>query len=173
MKILITGSKGIAYALRKAYMYDHEVNLVSRSTGHNISKIATWAVNYQDYDMFINCATSDYYQTKALEVFANIWHDDESKTIVNIGSKVIDYARTEVDKDYKYFRYRNQKTALQNANNRLANTAKCKLVMINPGPVDTDLIAHLDCAKMDPNRLAHIIKISLEIPEIRRIDLWE
>jgi hypothetical protein len=51
-------------------------------------------------------------------------------------------------------------------------TAKCSIKIINPGPIDTDMIANVNCAKIDPMDLSTRIRNWVNDPYIRRIDIW-
>ena len=41
-----------------------------------------------------------------------------------------------------------------------------------PGPIDTDMIKHLDTVKLDTGKLADKIKNIVGDPTLKRIDLW-
>jgi len=174
MKILITGKNGIAASLARVYSSDHDVILASRSNMLDIDNIKTWGHQFADVDIVFNCAYSNWSQIDVLDFFAEIWKNNKNKTIVNIGSKVTDYSRIEREIDREYFPYRLHKQTLQLASASLSENCLCRVVLINPGAVDTDLIKHLtDVQKMDPDYLAKRIQELLLIPEIRRVDLWE
>lgn len=169
MKILITGTGGIARALASEFV-GHEVVMVSRRTGHDINNIDSWAQEFISYDMFINCAYDQWGQITALEWFFSRWRDHSSKTIVSIGSRTIYYPRTEPITDH--WPYRIHKLALQAAHDSMVSIAQCNMKIIHLGPVDTNMISHLDCKKLPVSvAAAHIRKISQD-PLIKRVDLW-
>ena len=172
MKILITGKTGIAGALAEAFN-NHEVHIVSRSNGYDIANWQDWAWQFDGVDIFINCAYNEWHQVGLLEHFADSWKHDPDKTIVNIGSKVTDYSRSEREKDFEYFPYREHKKALQSVSQSLSDTCKCRILLINPGPVDTPMVAFLKVDKMSTDRFAKIVKMVVEVPEIRRVDAWQ
>lgn len=171
MNIVITGQKGLAKALAQSYS-DCSVTNISRSSGYDINFVSSWADKFFLADMIINCAHSEYAQIKVLECFANAWYNDSSKRIINIGSKVTDYLRSETERQNEYFAYRNQKQSLQNAFANMVDNCLCDIRLYNLGPIDTDLIAHLNIAKMPVDKVAEQIKMLNSIPHLKRVDLW-
>jgi len=169
MKILITGTRGLAKSLADEYA-NHTVTAVSKSTGHNIKNIHNWGSIYLDYDLVFNCAYHEYSQISVLEFFFDHWKNDVSKTIVSIGSKAIYGSRIENTQDY--WAYRTHKIALQSAHDNMLTTAKCDIKIFNPGPVDTEMIAHHNIPKYSTKELATVIKKLVAIPTIKRTDLW-
>lgn len=169
MKILITGTQGLAQSLGNAYI-DHSVTLVSRSGGYDINNIDQWGVKFLDHDCIINCAYNKFAQVKVLEFFFEHWGNNPLKKIISIGSRSIIYKR--LDNDLGYWDYRLHKQALQQAHDAMLLNAQCDLKIINPGPIDTEMIAHQQCVKYDPDKLAVKIKNIIEDPTIKRVDLW-
>jgi NAD(P)-dependent dehydrogenase (short-subunit alcohol dehydrogenase family) len=174
MNILITGNQGLAKALGELLSAEHSVTYVSRSTGHDITNIQQWAPNFYHYDMCVNSAYHSWNQVEVLEQFFWAWHQDSSKHIVNIGSTISDYARTETDKEHEYMNYRVHKQALQLAFGKLVKQAQCSIKLINPGAMDTNMLKHLDFPnKMQPEFVAQKIISVLFDSCIKRIDLWQ
>jgi len=171
MNIVITGQKGLAKALANAYS-NHTVTCISRSSGHDINFVNDWAHNFFSADMLINCAHSEYAQTKVLEYFVSAWQNDSTKKIINIGSKVTDYLRSESEKQNDYFSYKNQKQSLQNAFANMVDNCLCDVRLYNLGPIETDLIAHLNVPKMSPTTASEHIKLLNSLPNLKRVDLW-
>jgi hypothetical protein len=169
MKILITGTQGLARALSDAYI-DHSVTMVSRSVGYNINNVDQWGAEFLDHDCVFNCAYDKFAQVNILEFFFKHWGNDPSKKIINIGSRAISYKR--LDGESGYWGYRLHKQALQQAHDAMLLTAKCDLKMFNPGPIDTAMIAHQQCTKYNPDELAIKIKNFVADPTIKRLDLW-
>ena len=169
MKILITGQTGLASALSDVYK-DHNVYCVSRSTGHDINLIKTWGDLFLDCDVVFNCAYSDFAQLKVLEFFFEHWKDLTNKKIITIGSRAINQPPS--DPSLGYWPYRVHKQALQLAHDTMISKAKCDMKIINPGPIDTPMIAHLDVIKFNPATLAEKIKTLSEDQNIKRVDLW-
>ena len=169
MKILITGTKGLARALGDAYI-DHDVTLVSRSSGFDIAKIDQWGQKFLEYDCVFNNAYDDFFQVDVLEFFYNHWKKDCCKKIITIGSCAITYKRTEAESGY--WAYRLHKQTLQQAHDAMLLDAKCDMKIVNPGPIDTDMIKHLNTIKLDPDGLAHKIKKIVSDPTLKRVDLW-
>ena len=171
MKILITGRKGLAMALANAYSLHDTVN-VSRSTGHNINNIDHWGSSFLDFDMVFNCAYDGRGQESVLEYFFNHWKDCTDKTIVTIGSKIINQPRLELDIDHRYWPYRQHKQSLQKMHDNMLASARCNMKIINPGPIDTNMILHLSVPKMSPEHLANKIYNFVDNPDLKRVDLW-
>jgi hypothetical protein len=169
MKILITGTKGLAHALGDAYI-DHEVTLVSRSGGFNIAEIGCWGQEFLEYDCVFNNAYDGFLQVGVLEFFYNHWKNNYRKKIITIGSRAITHKRTEVESGY--WPYRLHKQALQQAHDAMLLDAKCDMKIINPGPIDTDMIKHLDTVKLNPDDLADKIKNIVSDPTLKQVDLW-
>ena len=169
MKILITGNKGIASALYDLYSKEHDVTMVSRKTGHNIKEIATWGVNFLDYDLVFNNAYEEFGQIAVLEFFFNHWKNDPSKVIVNIGSRSSYYKQKH---QADYWGYRIHKQSLQLAHDSMLSEAMCNIKIINPGPVDTDMVAGNPGLKFSKEDIANRIYCYVEDPAIKRVDLW-
>lgn len=169
MKVLITGTKGLAQEL--AFVYSEcDVTAVSRSTGHDILKIDQWGVDFLDYDQVFNCAYSGIGQQLVLEYFHHHWQYNPTKSIITIGSKVITQPRA--DGTNTHWPYRIHKQTLQNIHNSMWPTAKCDLKIINPGAFDSAMVAHLDVPKLNLSSLAMRIKQYAEDPVIKQVDLW-
>ena len=169
MKILITGTRGLAHQLSVVYT-NHKVTSVSRSSGFDINNVDHWGHEFVDHDCVFNCAYDGFAQVKVLEFFYNQWKQDVNKQIVSIGSRVINFKRSENDSGY--WAYRLHKQALQQAHDSMLLDAKCDMKIINPGPVDTDMIRHLNCVKLDTTALANTIKNIAADVTIKRVDLW-
>lgn len=169
MKVLITGTKGLALALTHVYS-TQSVTMVSKSTGHNIHCIELWGQNFLDYDCVFNCAYDGFGQIKVLEYFFYHWAQDCNKIIVSIGSKVTSQPRT--GPETGYWDYRLHKQALQLAHQKMVETALCDMKLINPGPIDTAMSSSLNCSKFSPAQLAQHIGKIVQVPEIKQVDLW-
>jgi hypothetical protein len=171
MKILITGTQGLAPHIATVYGADHCV-CVSRSTGHNINFINTWGDRFLDFDMVFNCAYGDGGQLAVLEYFFHHWQSCKEKSIITIGSKVITQPRVELELDHEYWPYRHHKCSLQIMHDRMLTTAQCNMKIINPGVLDTDMARTLSAKKMSPLDLAKKIQDIVNDPTIKRVDLW-
>lgn len=169
MKILITGTQGLAKALAKAYS-THLVVAVSRTNGYDINDIEQWGHEFLNYDCVFNCAYDGFAQVSVLEFFYRHWSNDSSKKIVSIGSRCIAHKRTEnID---GYWPYKLHKAALQSAHDSMQVEAKCDLKIFNPGPIDTTMVQHLSVPKFDADQLAQTIKVYCEDASIKRLDFW-
>jgi hypothetical protein len=171
MKILITGTRGLAHALGRVYAND-TVTLISKSTGFDINAIDTWGKDFLNYDCVFNCAYDNFAQIAVLEYFYNAWNDNTAKTIVTIGSKAVSGDSSDKNLKNSYWPYRLHKQSLQQAHDAMSRSTKCNMKIINPGPIDTDMIKHLDVAKFDPYDLALKIKHWAADISIKRVDLW-
>ena len=169
MKILITGTKGLAKALGDAYA-DQLVTLVSRSTGTDINDVTQWGPNFLDYDCVFNCAYDGFAQVGVLEFFYQNWKNTFDKKIITIGSRSVTYKRSEPESGY--WAYRLHKQTLQQAHDVMLLDAKCDMKIIHPGPIDTAMLQHIDCVKLNPDMLALKIKNIVEDSTIKRVDLW-
>lgn len=170
--ILITGNRGLAAALSRA-LRDSCVSTVSRDEGYHIQDISVWGKEFLDHDIVINNAYDSWHQIAVLDYFAQHWQQDPNKSIITIGSMVTDYARTQIQKNDEYWPYREHKIALQRCFQQLVRRCHCDIKLINPGPIDTDMIADVDCVKMDADWLAEKIVHVMQQPEIKRIDIWK
>jgi len=169
-KILVTGQQGLASAIAHAFKPD-QVTTVSRSSGHDIHQWQSWIDQFLSYDVFVNNAYCAFSQTEILMHLAESWRHDPDKVIVNIGSMVIDYKRSTGD-DADFWPYRLHKQSLDLAFSRLARQCQCRVVMINPGPIDTDMVEHLDVPKMSVADVASYVVQAARDPMVRRLDLW-
>ena len=171
-KVLITGSGGLSRALAYAYS-ECNVFCTSRSQSYYLESVETWGAEFLDYDVVFNCAYSDLGQIKVLKYFSDHWKNDPTKTIVNIGSIVADYPRSEVANERDFFEYRYSKQSLQQAFSDIAKTYNCDLRLINLGPIETDMTQHIPCAKLKPISCAVTIRKAIEETKFKRIDFWE
>jgi len=170
MKILITGRRGLAAALINTLQQHHVFSTDQQN--YNIKNVKNWASEFSEFDICINCAYDSWHQVGVLEQFYAMWKDNPKKIIVNIGSTVSNYSRTELDKEYEYSPYRLHKQALELCFNKLVRVAQCDIKLVNPGPIDTDMISHLNCTKMLPAHVADRISWIINQPDIKRLDLW-
>lgn len=168
MKIIVTGTRGLAKGLQSL---PHDVICLGRE--FDISRVVEWAGSFADADCLINCAYHEFDQVAVLEAFANVWRKDKTKIIINVGSAVSDYSRSETLKDSEYWPYRIHKQALQSSFNRLTKECMCAIKLINPGAIDTDMVQHLTVPKMTVEQVSQYINQLITDPVIKRIDLWQ
>ena len=175
MKIAITGhTKGLGKALESLLGDNHQVVGFSRSNGYNLADVSKIVDNAAHCDVFINNAYHEYYQCDLLLKMFQLWKDDETKQIVSIGSTVTDYPRIERELDHMPWPYRDHKIGLQRLfRNLIKQPHKCKMLLVSPGAIDTDMIAHLPGIKMSPVAVADIIVKTLEYPLIKEITIYE
>lgn len=173
MKILITGDRGLAQGIADIVKQQgHDAVMVSRSTGHDINSVQTWAKDFSDVDICVNSAYSGFAQVAVLETFADMWRDDTERQIINIGSMVADYPRSQIELDHQYWSYRLHKQALQSAYAKIMQDRDCQIKLINFGPIDTDMMSGVDVPKMSVAQAANRVWSMIQDPAIKRQDLW-
>ena len=170
--MIVTGRTGLSAGILDEFQGDYRVEQISRRSRHNIEQVAEWAEDFAAADVLINCAYSGWAQIAVLEQFCQLWNTKD-KTIVNIGSMVSNYSRSELQRDHEYFPYRLHKQALQSAFERLVKTTECNLKLINPGMIDTPMVQHISGTKLSVRTVAQHIRTLIETPQLKRIDLWE
>jgi NAD(P)-dependent dehydrogenase (short-subunit alcohol dehydrogenase family) len=171
MNVLVTGCQGIGQAICEKWS-GHNVTCVSRSTGHDINCWSQWIADFYEFDVFVNNAQSAWHQTELLVHMANRWRDQPGRIIINIGSTVASYSKSHGD-DKEFSQYRNQKRTLQDAFHQLAQQCQCRLILINPGPTDTDLMQGVAVDKMSADSVAKYVQLAVDHPEIKRLDIWQ
>lgn len=175
MKIGITGhSRGLGQSLASVISKNHQVVGFSRTNGYNLTDVSKIVDHAAHCDVFINNAYHEYFQCDLLSKMFQLWKDDETKQIVSIGSTVTDYPRIEKELDHMPWPYRDHKIGLQRLfRNLIKQPHKCKMLLVTPGAIDTDMIAHLPGIKMNPQSVADIIVKTLECPLIKEITIYE
>ena len=151
MKVAITGhTSGLGKELHELYP---DALVFSRSNGYNIKRPEDIVVEAHECDVFINNAHCGFSQVQLLYILHNMWkHHD--KTIVCISSNSSDGT-----KDHPNM-YSTEKRALDHACEQLNNIhgAKCKVICIKPGYIDTPRVAYVtDAAKIETTELARFI----------------
>lgn len=147
----------------------------SRKTGWDIANTDNLIKELveKDYDIVINNAYLENYQSKLLEKLFLEWKN-QPKIIISIGSYIIDYPPIECDKHKEGWSYRDHKKDLAQVFRRLAKQpSTCRLGLINPGPVDTPMIKHLDTEKMHPCKVASAINLMIENPYLKEVTLYD
>ena len=171
MNVLVTGCQGIGLAICENWS-GHNVTCVSQSTGHDINCWSQWIADFYEFDVFVNNAQSAWCQTELLIHMADRWRNQPSRTIINIGSTVASYGKSHGD-DREFSQYRNQKRTLQDAFQQLVQQCQCRLILINPGPTDTDLMQGVAVDKMSVDCVAKYVQLAMDYPEIKRLDIWQ
>lgn len=170
MKIIITGTRSLSEALYNHLTKSHFVECLGKE--YDINKVNDWCILFKDVDCIINCAYSGFAQVQVLDAFAALWADDSSKYIINIGSTVSDYARTERELDSHYFPYRIHKQALQNSFNALAKDVKCNIKLLNSGPFDSKMVSHLTQNKLSLQNICNYTDLLINDLNLKRLDVW-
>jgi len=178
MKIAITGhSKGIGKACYDILEKDNEVHGFSRSNGYDITENFNAIVHaVKNCDVFINNAWHNYIQIDLLNAIFNKWKDNENKTIVNISSLS------------KYPGLSGNQTGYSATKAALSHQAfllmfktdrKCRMININPGFVDTDMISGIpgieNKNKITADECADAIVWAINQPqhiEIGELSIW-
>lgn len=162
MKIAITGhTAGIGFACQRVFGVEHSIIGLSRSNGYNICDVDQVAAAAESADVFINNAYCDYQQTYLLEEMFKRWRNQD-KIIVNVGSACTTYPRIEQHLNSAPWPYRDHKRSLETLFRQLVKEqAACKLQLVSPGPVDTQMISHLNCRKLHAMDVAVTIKNNL------------
>jgi len=180
MKIAITGhSKGIGKAIFN-YCVDkgHTCVGYSRSNGFNINDHYNLiARESKKCDVFINNAFDFGGQINMFKSIFNIWKDNSEKTIVNIGSRT-KYYPVGGTRSPDYTR---EKRALNDEVNRalLYSDKKCRIININPGYVETEMISDIpdieNKNKLTADECAKNIMWAVDQPqhiEIGELSIW-
>jgi NAD(P)-dependent dehydrogenase (short-subunit alcohol dehydrogenase family) len=172
MKIAITGhTKGIGKSIADL-LYDHEIVGLSRTTGYDIADVSKICKAASDCDVFINNAYHSKYQTEILNMMYILWKD-QNKIIINIGSTVTDYPRTEIEKDHEQWDYRDDKKSLQSLFRKLAKSnSVCRLGLVTPGSTDTDMVRHHNVPKLEPIEVATAVDLLIKNSYFKEIVLY-
>lgn len=172
MKIAITGhSRGIGLAITNQ-LTQHDIIGLSRTNGYDIANISQIIDAVRDCDVFINNAYSDYCQTELLSALYSEWQD-LNKVIINIGSAITVYPRTELALNDQPWPYRDHKISLEKEFRKLSwqgNT--CKLALVNPGATDTDMMQSHNCIKLNPIEIAKAVELVLNNVYIKEITIY-
>ena len=178
MKVAITGhSKGIGKACFDLLNKDHEAIGFSRSNGYDIVEQFNSIVRaVKKCDVFVNNAHQGYMQVELLNAVFEMWKDDPNKTIVNISSLS------------KYPGLSGNQTGYSATKAALSHQAfilmfktdrKCRMININPGYVETDMIANIPGietkSKITPEECASSIVWAINQPqhiEIGELSIW-
>ena len=160
MEIAITGNNsGIGLALEKIFPF---ADNYSRTNGYDLTEercIDRISRSAFKNDVFVNNAHCGFKQVELLYSMFNVWQDLD-KTIICIGSN-----SNEGNKDF-VSSYAVEKDALEKACDQLNNLgAKCKVILIKPGYVDTPRVAGIKAKKIDPADIAKFIHYMLISPK--------
>lgn len=150
MKIAVTGSTRLAGSLVERF----------GATPIRVDQV----VNYNDYDVFINCAHVGFKQCELLETWFKEWKYDPTKIIINISSRA---GLPNLSKGYIYGA---QKAALDHlSDNLIYNTDKeCRITTLNLGMLEDEL------PSVSYEEVGHIIDLIISLPthlEIPRLFL--
>ena len=175
MRIAITGhTQGLGLACANLYVdLGHTVVGLSRSNGYDIGNTSAIIDAIKDCDVFINNAYSNNSQTILLNKLFALWKDT-NKIIINIGSASTVYPRLEENQDNAAWPYREHKQELEKTFRVLSKTThQCRMQLISPGALDTNMIAHINCPKMATQDAARIIWRNMYDPYIKELILYE
>lgn len=151
----VTGStKGLGRALKKEFKKvgadvvgldrpDYRLNY------KNPAELDKYVKN--DFDIYINNAQYEFTQVELLYKLVEA-NKDRQCHIINIGSVSSDGDRKNIN------HYAIQKTALEKACTQLTLCdIKCKVSLIKPGRMNTDMVKDIDAPKLDPREVARAI----------------
>ena len=133
MKIAVTGcSKGLGKAVADYFTkLNHSVIALDKNRD-----LRDWSIRQNlykeinDCDVFFNIAKPDFIQTEIVYELYELWQN-QSKTIVSIGSKVVEYPHW--GDTIEMMKYHTQKKSLEHATQQLQKLNKnCKVILINP-----------------------------------------
>lgn len=173
MNIAISGhTKGIGNACCKLLEKSHQIIGLSRETGFDINDRPRVISAIKDADVFINNAYAGYSQAYLLHELLAIWQH-ERKIIINIGSSCTRYRRAEQHLDHLPWEYRDHKMALDSVFRTSINlTPVCSVHLLSPGPVDTDMVKHVNCKKLKPDAVAEAAQLMIRTPSIIELVLY-
>ena len=172
MKIAITGhSRGIGLAIANQ-LTQHDIIGLSRSNGYDLANISQIIDAVRDCDVFVNNAYYDYYQTTLLSTLYAEWQD-LNKVIINIGSAITVYPRTEIALNNQPWPYRDHKISLETEFRKLSwQGNNCKLALVNPGSTDTDMMRSHNCIKLNPIEIAKAVELVLNNLYLKEITVY-
>lgn len=150
MRVYITGStKGLGKALKKEFTkIKFEVVGLDRPE-YDLSNTDNYVKD--DFVIYINNAHYEYAQTDLLYKLVEA-NKERQCHIINIGSVSSDGDRKAINQ------YAIHKTALEKACTQLSLVnSKCKITLIKPGRIDTDMTKKIIAPKMDPREVARTI----------------
>ena len=161
--IYITGAnRGLGRELFQELKDYHNLRALNRTSGYDLDKDLDAFVK-DDFSVYINNAQSGFQQTELLyKLFEK--NKDRVCHIVNIGSVSGDGDRKEVN------RYAVEKSSLEKATTQLQliSDAKCKVSLVKLGRMRTEMVDHIQAAKMDTGAVARLICESVIDPH----SLW-
>lgn len=143
MKIALTGHTA---GLGK-YIFDNiSCSGFSRSNGYDITLCFDTLVNeVKNYDVLINNANVDNFQYLLCKNIWEIWKDDSTKKIINIGSR----AKSFIKSDYGL-----NKKMLSNFTTYANFNGNCKVTCIDPGYINDEDLSYAE--------VFEIIKLAIE-----------
>lgn len=151
MKIYVTGStRGLGRAIKKQFnkVNSGEVIGLDRPE-YNLESLDAYVKD--DFDIYISNAEHLYSQTDLLYALFEA-NKDRDCHIINIGSVSSDGDRKEVNQYAVY------KTALEKACTQLTlQNKRCKVSLIKPGRMQTDMVKHIDAPKLDTREVARAV----------------
>ncbi len=172
----ITGhTAGIGLAISEQLMQaGYQIAGFSRSNGFDISQpgvTAQIAAHSKDAHVFVNNAYHDFAQCDMLQQMFELWKHQPDKTIVNINSR----AKYGVGKAKFYGQ--TKKELFAKAKGMMFSDKQCRIININPGYVETDMVAELHNTynMLSPQQLAEMVVWCINQPqgvEIGELSAW-
>ena len=160
MKVVITGSTGLAKNIKAVIEATPYIGV-----SHTVDAVRVEdSIDWNDYDVFINCAHVDFEQVELLQECFEAFKRHKEKSIVNISSRA---HQPNISKGYKYAA---QKAALNHLSNNLVynNIEKqCRIMTVNLGLLNHPTLPSLDYNEVSGFILRHLTWDShLELPEV-------
>lgn len=167
MKIALTGhTNGLGLACYNLLKQNYDVIGLSLSNGYDINDYNKIVDTILDSDVFINNAYSGYAQANLLIKLHQHWQH-LPKTIISVSSTCTRFSRAEKELNHLPWEYRDHKLALERVFHSLIdNPGSCRLHLMVPGPIDTRMVKHLECTKLDASVVANAIKYMINTPEL-------
>ena len=160
MKVVITGSTGLAKNIKAVIEATPYIGV-----RHTVDAVRVEdSIDWNDYDVFINCAHVDFEQVELLQECFEAFKRHKEKTNVNISSRA---HQPNISKGYKYAA---QKAALNHLSNNLVynNIEKqCRIMTVNLGLLNHPTLPSLDYNEVSGFILRHLTwDRHLEVPEV-------
>jgi len=185
MIVAITGhANGIGAAITEALIEKgHTVIGFDLETGDDINDPDSIIeqVTLAEADVFINNAYTLGAQLTLLQKIIAEWSEDETKTIVHMGSKAKYFPTGQSRLTEDIIEYTLDKRMMDEVvksfqlyGNKHGNK-KCRIIAVNPGYVDTELTKDLDKVMLTTEAIADAIMWTLEMPqdvEIGELSIW-
>jgi len=179
MLVAITGhANGIGAAITDAFIEKgHTVIGFDLESDDDIRDADSIIEKAKDADVFINNAYAPGAQVTLLQKIISEWAEDETKTIVTMGSKAKYFPTGHSQITPNMVQYTLDKRMMDEVVKGFQFYAnkKCRMITINPGFVVTDLTKNLDKVMLTTEAIADAVLWAIEMPqdvEIGELSIW-